>query len=121
MSEDDSAALRERIDSWLSLQMPMIDMHGGTSAVREVDADAGRVTVELGGACSGCGISQTTEQTLDEELAAHFDEIETVSVQYVGDESGGWATDQAENYMGIDRNEGGRGGRGNGRPVSDFF
>lgn len=121
MSTDDAATLRDRIDSWLSAQMPMIDMHGGTSAVREVDLETGRVVVELGGACSGCGISQTTEQTLDEELVAQFDAIETVSVQFLGEESGGWGTGQAETYMGIDRNEGGRGGKGEGSPVSDFF
>lgn len=121
MSEDPDEALRERIESWLSIQMPIIDMHGGTSAVREVDADAGRVVIELGGACSGCGISQTTEQTLDTELIEQFDDVETVIVNFLDDESGGWGTGQAETYMGIDRNEGGRGGHGKSRPMTDFF
>jgi Fe-S cluster biogenesis protein NfuA len=121
MSEDPSAALQERIESWLSLHMPIIQIHGGTSAVREVDAETGTVVIELGGACSGCGISQTTEQTLDEELTKHFDDVTEVSVAYLDDSSGGWATPQPENYMGMDRNEGGRGGQGKSRPMSDFF
>ena len=121
MSEDPDEALRERIESWLSIQMPIIDIHGGTSAVREADAEAGRVVIELGGACSGCGISQTTEQTLDTELVEQFDDVETVIVNYLDDESGGWGTDQPETYMGIDRNEGGRGGQGKSNPMTDFF
>lgn len=120
MTDDPDEALADRIESWLSLQMPMIQSHGGTSAIKEADAEAGRVVVELGGACSGCGISQTTERTLDEELPAQFDAIQTVSVQFVGD-GDGWSVDQPETYMGIDRTEGGRGGQGKSRPTTDFF
>jgi len=116
---DADTELAERIESWLSIQLPRIQSHGGTSAVREVDREAGRVVVELGGACAGCGISQTTEKTLEEELPAQFEAIETVSVKYQGDE--GWAVDQPESYMGIDRNQGGRGGQGESRPATDFF
>lgn len=119
MTEAESAELKERIESWLSIQMPMIQAHGGTSAIRSVDADTGEVVVELGGACSGCGISQTTEQTLDTELTSHFEAITTVTVKYHGNED--WAIDQPENYMGIDRNQGGRGGHGKSRPTTDFF
>ncbi len=119
MTEDTSEELRDRIESWLSIQMPRIQAHGGTSAVRDVDADRGEVVVELGGACSGCGISQTTEQTLDEELTRQFEAVTTVTVQYHGND--GWEVDQPENYMGIDRNQGGRGGAGKSRPATDFF
>lgn len=121
MSEDPSVALKDRIESWMSVQMPIIGMHGGTSAVQEVDADEGRVVIELGGACAGCGISQTTERTLSEELTSQFDAVSTVTVNFLHDNSGGWGVDQPENYMGMDRNEGGRGGQGKSRPVSDFF
>jgi Fe-S cluster biogenesis protein NfuA len=120
MTDEDDAALAERIESWLSVQMPIIQSHGGTSAVKDVDAGTGEVVIELGGACSGCGISQTTERTLDEELPAQFDAVERVTVQFVGS-GDGWAVDQPETYMGIDRTEGGRGGTGKSRPMSDFF
>lgn len=119
MTEEPDPELQDRIESWLSIQMPRIQAHGGTSAVRDVDTETGTVVVELGGACSGCGISQTTEQTLDEELTSQFEAITTVTVQYHGDE--GWAIDQPENFMGIDRNQGGRGGQGKSRPSTDFF
>jgi Fe-S cluster biogenesis protein NfuA len=111
--------LEDRIESWLSVQMPMIQAHGGTSAIREVEAATGEVVVELGGACAGCGISHTTEETLREELTAQFEAVETVTVEYAGTDD--WAVDQPENYMGIDRNQGGRGGQGESRPATDFF
>lgn len=116
---DPPSKLAERIESWLSVQMPRIQAHGGTSAVREADPDSGEVVIELGGACSGCGISQMTEQTLESELTGQFDAVTTVSVTYLGNED--WEIDQPESYMGIDRNEGGRGGQGKSRPMSDFF
>lgn len=118
MTEADDA-LADRISSWLSVQMPRIQAHGGTSAVRDADAETGEVVIELGGACSGCGISGTTEQKLDEELTAQFEAVESVSVTYHGDE--GWAVEQPETYMGIDRNQGGRGGQGKSKPTTDFF
>mgnify|MGYP000102449716 CR=1 FL=1 len=116
---DTEGPLAERIESWLSIQMPRIQSHGGTSAVRRVDPEAGTVVIELGGACSGCGISQTTEKKLDEELTSQFEAVEEVTVEYHGDE--GWAVDQPENFMGIDRNQGGRGGTGKSKPATDFF
>ncbi|MFB6086519.1 MAG: NifU family protein [Halodesulfurarchaeum sp.] len=119
MTDETSEELESRIESWLSVQMPRIQSHGGTSAVREVDRDRGEVVVELGGACSGCGISQTTEQTLETELTRQFEAITTVRVEYLGNDD--WAVDQPENYMGIDRTQGGRGGSGKSRPVTDFF
>ncbi|MGM0371124.1 MAG: NifU family protein [Halobacteriota archaeon] len=115
----EETALADRIDSWLSVHMPMIQSHGGTSAIRSVDAETGTVVVELGGACDGCGISHTTEETLQEELTSHFEAISTVTVEYGGEDD--WAVDQPENYMGIDRTQGGRGGQGKSRPASDFF
>ncbi|MFB6266057.1 MAG: NifU family protein [Halodesulfurarchaeum sp.] len=121
MSDPEAGELATRIESWLSAQMPMIQMHGGTSAVREVDPEEGHVVLELGGTCAGCGISQRTESRLREELTAHFDAVTSISVQYLADGSGGWAGDQPETFMGMDRNEGGRGGQGKSRPMSDHL
>jgi Fe-S cluster biogenesis protein NfuA len=115
MSDAETAAeadLRERVETWLAAQMPIIQMHGGTSAVREADPEAGRVVVELGGACEGCGISGRTTQNIKIDLATEFDEVDDVVVRTGGDGSEGWDVERSESYMGIDRNEGGRGGRG---------
>ena len=48
--------LKERIVMFLRRNFPQIQMHGGSAAITHLDRDAGEVTVQLGGACSGCGI-----------------------------------------------------------------
>ena len=111
----------ERIEKWMVGQMPIIQMHGGTSAVRKADPDTGEVVVELGGACSGCEISPRTAQNIKLDLAKDFEEVEDVTVRVADDGTGNWDIDQPESIMGIDRNEGGRGGRGEGAPNSDRF
>lgn len=108
---DPEESLRERVDRWLAAQLPIIRMHGGESAVRVADPDEGRVVVELGGACSGCSISPRTTQNIKIGLADEFPEVDEVIVRIANDD-GGWEREQAESFMGIDRSEGGRGGRG---------
>ena len=92
-------SLKERIEEWMVGQMPIIQAHGGTSVVREADPETGAVTVELGGTCSGCGISNITANNIKADLIRDFDEVEdvTVRVPSTGD-------------MGSDTVEGGRGG-----------
>jgi Fe-S cluster biogenesis protein NfuA len=93
------ATLKERIEDWMVGQMPIIQMHGGTSAVREADPETGEVVVELGGTCSGCGISNITANNIKADLIKDFEEVEdvTVRVPSTGD-------------TGADTVEGGRGG-----------
>ena len=109
---EESGTLGDRVEKWLVGQMPIISSHGGTSAVREADPDSGRVVVELGGACSGCAISTRTAQNIKIDLAKEFEEVDDVVVRVGDDGTGDWDVQRAESYMGIDRNEGGRGGRG---------
>ncbi|WP_129114496.1 NifU family protein [Halegenticoccus tardaugens] len=92
-------SLRDRIETWMVGQMPIIQMHGGTSVVREADPESGEVVVELGGTCSGCGISNITAQNIKRDLIMDFDEVEdvTVRVPSTGD-------------VGSETVEGGRGG-----------
>ena len=106
--EDD---LQSRIERWLTAQMPIIQMHGGTSAVRKADPDSGEVVIELGGACGGCSITPITSQNIERELLTKYDEVEDVTVRIADDGTSQWKTDQAESVMGIDRSEGGRGGK----------
>ncbi|MFB6133703.1 MAG: NifU family protein [Halanaeroarchaeum sp.] len=120
MSEDGSG-LQDRIESWLSVQMPIIQMHGGTSAVKRVDPEAGRVVVELGGTCSGCGISPKTAERVRENLTEEFEAVAEVDVQFL-DDTESLGVDQAESVMGIDRTQGGRGGEGKGHlPPENHF
>jgi Fe-S cluster biogenesis protein NfuA len=94
-----SDTLADRVEAWMVRQMPIIQMHGGTSVVREADPETGEVVVELGGTCSGCGISDLTARNIRADLLRDFEEVTdvTVKVPSTGD-------------TGADTVEGGRGG-----------
>jgi len=79
--------------------MPIIQMHGGTSMVRELDLGTGLVVIELGGTCSDCGVSNITAENMQRDLYFAFDEIEEIQIKVpsTGD-------------VGADTVEGGRGG-----------
>ena len=110
---DDGTDLQGRIESWLSVQMPIIQMHGGTSAVKNADPESGLVTVEMGGMCAGCGISPQTAERVRDNLTSEFDDVTQVDVKFL-DDSESLGVQQAESIMGIDRTQGGRGGEGKG-------
>lgn len=73
-------SLKERVENWMVGQMPIIQMHGGHSVVREADPDTGTVSVELGGSCAGCGISDLTAQNIKRDLILEFDDVDEVHV-----------------------------------------
>ena len=74
-TEDD---LREEITTFLRRNFPQIQMHGGAAAIRDLDLENGEVTVSLGGACSGCGISPMTVQAIKTRMTQEIPEIEAV-------------------------------------------
>ena len=78
-SEDDD--LRERISNFLRRNFPQIQMHGGSAAIRDIDREEGSVTVMLGGACSGCGISPMTIQAIKSRMVQEIPEIEVVHAE----------------------------------------
>ncbi|MFB6149363.1 MAG: NifU family protein [Halobacteriales archaeon] len=108
-NQDDSEALRQRVEGWLAAQMPIIQLHGGTSMVPEADPESGEVVIELGGTCSGCAISPRTQQMIKTQLVEDIEAVETVHVRFLDDDQG-WDTDEPGGLVGIDRREGGRGG-----------
>lgn len=77
-AETDDEELRERITMFMQANFPQIKMHGGSANIQHLDADAGEVTIQLGGACSGCGISPMTIQALKTRMTKELDEINTV-------------------------------------------
>lgn len=87
-SDDD---LREEITNFLRRNFPQIQMHGGSAAIQHLDAEAGEVTVALGGACSGCGISPMTIQAIKSRMVSEIPEITTVNAQ-TGMDDGGHST-----------------------------
>jgi|GEM_PF-79169 len=70
--------LREEIANFLRRNFPQIQMHGGSAAIRDLDMESGEVTVMLGGACSGCGISPMTIQAIKSRMTQEIPEIDTV-------------------------------------------
>jgi Fe-S cluster biogenesis protein NfuA len=84
-SDDD---LREEIANFLRRNFPQIQMHGGSAAIQELDRESGSVTVALGGACSGCGISPMTIQAIKSRMVKEIPEIEHVDAS-TGMDGGG--------------------------------
>jgi len=75
---EDVDDLQERIANFLRRNFPQIQMHGGSAAIENIDREAGSVTIRLGGACSGCGISPMTIQAIKTRMTKEIPEIETV-------------------------------------------
>lgn len=74
------AEVAAEIDRFLAFQFPQIAMHGGKSAVKMVDLDAGVAEIVLGGACGGCGISPMTIEQIHARLPPEIPGITSVIV-----------------------------------------
>jgi Fe-S cluster biogenesis protein NfuA len=81
---EDVDDLQERIANFLRRNFPQIQMHGGSAAIENIDREAGSVTIRLGGACSGCGISPMTIQAIKTRMTKEIPEIDTVHAQTGG-------------------------------------
>jgi Fe/S biogenesis protein NfuA len=86
----DGSDLEERVNNFLRRNFPQIQMHGGTAAIQNIDREAGVVDLQLGGACSGCGISPMTIQAIKSRMTKEIPEIDTVHADTgMGGGSGG--------------------------------
>nr|WP_276234829.1 NifU family protein [Halosegnis sp. DT85] len=83
--DETEAELRDRVERFVRTNFPQIAAHGGNHAVQHLDAEAGEVTIALGGACTGCGISPMTVQALQARLPREIPELPTVHA-LTGDE-----------------------------------
>jgi Fe-S cluster biogenesis protein NfuA len=70
--------LREEITNFLRRNFPQIQMHGGSAAIEKLDRETGEVHIQLGGACSGCGISPMTIQAIKSRMVKEIPEVEQV-------------------------------------------
>ncbi|MFC4359808.1 NifU family protein [Halobium salinum] len=77
----DADDLRDRITNFLRRNFPQIQMHGGSAAIQQLDREEGSVTIQLGGACSGCGISPMTIQAIKSRMVKEIPEINTVHAE----------------------------------------
>jgi Fe/S biogenesis protein NfuA len=71
--------LREQIANFLRRNFPQIQMHGGSAAIQDIDRETGEVSIQLGGACSGCGISPMTIQAIKTRMVKEIPEVESVN------------------------------------------
>jgi Fe/S biogenesis protein NfuA len=74
----ESDDLEERVNNFLRRNFPQIQMHGGTAAIQNIDREEGVVDLQLGGACSGCGISPMTIQAIKSRMTKEIPEVNTV-------------------------------------------
>lgn len=77
-TQDDGDDLEERVSNFLRRNFPQIQMHGGNAAIQDIDREEGTVSIQLGGACSGCGISPMTIQAIKSRMVKEIPEIEEV-------------------------------------------
>ena len=70
--------LEQRVVNFLRRNFPQIQMHGGSAAIQDLDRESGEVTIALGGACSGCGISPMTIQAIKSRMVKEIPEITEV-------------------------------------------
>ncbi|WP_436933885.1 NifU family protein [Halovenus marina] len=77
--QDPDDELRERITNFLRRNFPQIQMHGGSAAIQDLNREEGSVTIQLGGACSGCGISPMTIQAIKTRMTKEIPEIDQVN------------------------------------------
>ncbi len=85
----DGDDLEERITNFLRRNFPQIQMHGGSAAIQGIDRESGEVTIALGGACSGCGISPMTIQAIKSRMVKEIPEINKVNAHTGGGGGGG--------------------------------
>ena len=93
--------LEERISNFLRRNFPQIQMHGGSAAIQEIDRESGEVHIQLGGACSGCGISPMTIQAIKSRMVKESPEIEKVNAHTgMGGGGGGDAGGMSPSFPG---------------------
>lgn len=76
----DKTEIKEEINIFLKRNFPQIQMHGGSSSITHIDEEERYVEIQLGGSCSGCGISPMTTQAIKRKLPKDVDGIDSVSV-----------------------------------------
>jgi Fe-S cluster biogenesis protein NfuA len=80
-------------------------MHGGNAAITDLDRETGEVSIQLGGACSGCGISPMTIQAIKSRMVKEIPEIETVHADTGMDGGGGGMSPSFPGHEGDDDGE----------------
>ena len=77
-TQDETDDLEERVTNFLRRNFPQIAMHGGSASIQNIDRETGEVSLMLGGACSGCGISPMTIQAIKSRMTQEIPEVTKV-------------------------------------------
>ncbi|EMA33225.1 NifU family protein [Halobiforma nitratireducens] len=72
--------IRNAVAAFLERNFPQIRGHGGDFSVTEIDLEERRVSINLTGACNGCGVSSMTTEAIQRRLPAELESIDLVSV-----------------------------------------
>jgi Fe/S biogenesis protein NfuA len=99
--------LEERVSNFLRRNFPQIQMHGGTAAIQDIDRETGEVHIQLGGACSGCGISPMTIQAIKSRMVKEIPEIEQVHADTGMGGGGGGGGGMSPSFPGESGEDGG--------------
>ncbi|WP_323674295.1 NifU family protein [Halorubellus sp. PRR65] len=102
----DGDDLEERVTNFLRRNFPQIQMHGGNAAITDLDRETGEVSIQLGGACSGCGISPMTIQAIKSRMVKEIPEIETVHADTGMDGGGGGGGGMSPSFPGHEGDDG---------------
>ena len=95
----DGDDLEQRITNFLRRNFPQIQMHGGNAAIQDIDRETGEVHVQLGGACSGCGISPMTIQAIKSRMVEEIPEVNKVHAG-TGDNGQGGGSGMSPSFSG---------------------
>ena len=105
-TQNEGDDLEERISNFLRRNFPQIQMHGGSAAIQNIDRESGEVHIQLGGACSGCGISPMTIQAIKSRMVKEIPEIETVHADTGMDDGGSGGGGMSPSFPGETTDDG---------------
>ncbi|MDZ7689091.1 MAG: NifU family protein [Halobacteriales archaeon] len=84
-SDEFDDTIEGRVRAFLARNFPQIQGHGGEAVIEDVDESTGTLRLSLEGACSGCGISDSTMSAIRNQLPRSVDEIDRVEIGTGGD------------------------------------
>jgi Fe/S biogenesis protein NfuA len=105
-TQEDGDDLEERVSNFLRRNFPQIQMHGGSAAIQQIDRETGEVTIMLGGACSGCGISPMTIQAIKSRMVKEIPEINKVIAETGMGGDGGMGSGMSPSFPGESSGDG---------------
>jgi iron-sulfur cluster assembly accessory protein len=79
-SDEYEDSLEGRVHEFLDRNFPQIQGHGGKAVIEKLDEDEGLLRLSLEGACSGCGISDSTMSAIRNKLPRSVEGVETVEI-----------------------------------------